>query len=286
MMRLNIIYRVFLILTVISAFSCNGQQRYNSPPGYDLNSPVKFLMPDALNEISGIAFHQGKANMLYAEQDEEGRVYYFDLNNMHLTHTKFDKKGDYEDIAIIGEQVIVLRSDGALFLFPFDQIGKPDATGVKKWDSLLPKGEYEGMYGDEKTGQLYVLCKHCSDEKSSKNGGGFTFKLSPNGTLTQSGQFGINVREIEALIGKKKIQFHPSALAKNSRTNEWYILSSVNRLLVVADANWKVKASYPLSSSFFLQPEGIAFDNQNNLYISNEGDKITKATVLKFNYKK
>lgn len=82
------------------------------------------------------------------------------------------------------------------------------------------------------------------------------------------------------------MQFRPSALAKNPKTNEWYILSSTNKLLVVADANWKVKTVYPLDLSLFLQPEGIAFDNQNNLYISNEGDKTSKGTVLKFNYKK
>jgi hypothetical protein len=277
---------VFLLLISLAIGSCNGQQHYNSPQGYNLNAPVKIFMPDALTEISGLAFHNGKANMIYAEQDEEGKVYYFNPGDIHLMYTKFDKKGDYEDIAIIGKQVVVLRSDGALFIFPFNQIGKPIAASVQKWDNLLPAGEYEGLYADEKESQLYVLCKHCSDEKTSKSGGGFIFKLLPNGSLKQSGQFSINVREIEVLLSKKKVQFHPSALAKNPKTNEWYILSSVNKLLVVADAGWKVKAVYPLNSSFFLQPEGIAFDNQNNLYISNEGDKTEKGTVLKFNYKK
>ena len=277
---------VFLLLISLAGISCNGQQRYTSPQGYNLNAPGKIFMPDALTEISGIAFHGGKANMIYAEQDEEGKVYYFSPADIHLMYTKFDKKGDYEDIAIAGEQVIVLRSDGTLFVFPFNQIGKPVAANVQKWDNILPTGEYEGLYADEKTSQVYVLCKHCNDEKTSKNGGGFIFKLLPNGSLKQSGQFGIDVREIEALLGKKKVQFHPSALAKNQKTNEWYILSSVNKLLVVADAGWKIKAAYPLNSSLFLQPEGIAFDNQNNLYISNEGDKTKKGTVLKFNYKK
>ena len=287
MKKLKLLYKLSIVwMVTLSGVSCNGQPRYDSPQEYDLNKPYKYSMPDALTEISGIAFYRGKTDMLYAEQDEEGRVYSLDLNDPHLMYTKFDKKGDYEDIAILSEQVVVLRSDGTLFVFPFNQIGKPVAANVKKWDNLLPPGEYEGMYADEKTSQLYILCKHCSEEKTNKNGGGFIFKLLPNGTLKQSGQFGINVRDIETLLGKKKVQFHPSALAKNPKTNEWYILSSVNKLLVVADAGWKVKAVYPLASSLFLQPEGIAFDNQNNLYISNEGDKVTKATVLKFNYKK
>jgi hypothetical protein len=287
MKKVTILHRlIFILLIALSGVSCNGQSRNGSPQGYDLNNPVKYFMPDGLKEISGIAFYRGKPDVLYAEQDEEGRVYYLRPGDKQVNFTKFDKKGDYEDIAILGEQVVVLRSDGVLFVFQFNQVGKPVAASVQKWDNLLPQGEYEGMYADEKTSQLYVLCKHCSDEKTSKNGGGYIFKLSPNGSLKQSGQFGINVREIEAQLGKKKVQFHPSALAKNLRTNEWYILSSVNKLLVVADAAFKVRAVYPISPSLFLQPEGIAFDNQNNLYISNEGDKITQGTVLKFNYKK
>ena len=287
MKKVNKVYSlVFLLLISLAGISCNGQKRYDSPQGYDFNNPVKIYMPDALTEISGIAFHSGKADMIYAEQDEEGKIYYFNPSNIHLMYTKFDKKGDYEDIAIVSEQVVLLRSDGTLFIFPFNQIGKPVATNVQKWDNVLPEGEYEGMYADEKTNQLYVLCKHCNDKKTSKNGGGFIFKLSPNGSLKQSGTFGINVREIETLLGKKKVQFHPSALAKNPKTNDWYILSSVNKWLVVADSGWKVKAVYPLDPSLFLQPEGIAFDSQNNLYISNEGDKTSKGTVLKFNFKK
>lgn len=282
MKKLNVI----ILLTLFAAVSCTGQQRGGSPQGYDLNKPVKYFMPESLSEISGIAFNAGKSDIIYAEQDEEGRVYYFRLGDKQVNYTKFAKKGDYEDIAIMGGQVIVLKSNGELFVFPLNQMGKPEAAGVQKQDGLLPSGEYEGLYADERTRQLYVLCKHCGGEKSSKTGGGTILKMGANGVLSSVGQFSINVREIEALAGKKKIQFHPSALAKNMRTNEWYVLSSVNKLLVVADANWKVKATYPLSSSLFIQPEGIAFDNQNNLYISNEGDKVTQGTVFKFIYKK
>ncbi|MEI9955485.1 MAG: SdiA-regulated domain-containing protein [Ferruginibacter sp.] len=66
-------------------------------------------------------------------------------------------------------------------------------------------------------------------------------------------------------------------------TNEWYILSSVNKLLVITDNNWKVQKTYPLDASLFNQPEGIAFDKQGNLYISNEGGDSGKGTILKFN---
>jgi len=276
----------FLFLLALPGFSCMEKPGYTSPPGYNLMQPVKYYMPESLTEISGIAFHHGKSDSLYAEQDEEGKVYYMRLGEKQTNHTVFGKSGDYEDMALLNEQVALLRSDGVLFVFPFKELRKHEAGNVQKWTDILPSGEYEGLYADEKGSQLYVLCKHCSVDNTAKAVSGYIFKLQPNGSVKPNGQFSINVKDIEALAGKKKIGFHPSALAKNNNTNEWYILSSVNKMLVVADAGWKIKAVYPLKPSLFIQSEGIAFDNQRNLYISNEGDKITPGTVYKFGYRR
>jgi uncharacterized protein YjiK len=57
-------------------------------------------------------------------------------------------------------------------------------------------------------------------------------------------------------------------------------------MLVIADNDWTVKEVYPLDRATFRQPEGIAFDGENNLYISNEGDDMSKGNVLKFVFKK
>jgi uncharacterized protein YjiK len=74
-------------------------------------------------------------------------------------------------------------------------------------------------------------------------------------------------------------------LARNPATGEWWILSATNRMLIVADESWKIKAVYPLDPTLFNQPEGIAFDNQKNLYISNERGQLSNATVLEFDRK-
>ncbi|MNL43433.1 hypothetical protein D3C87_1659450 [compost metagenome] len=62
------------------------------------------------------------------------------------------------------------------------------------------------------------------------------------------------------------------------------MLSSTDKLLLVTDANWKIKEAHKLNSSTFNQPEGMAFDQELNLYISNEGDEITDGNILKFRY--
>lgn len=274
------------VTLVASGMACINKQPVKNPPGYDLTKPVKYNMPDALLEISGIALYHGRADSIYAQQDEDGHIYYLKAGDKKAAYSKFAGHGDYEDIAIMGEQVYLLRSDGVIYTFPFKQVRSGKIAGVKEFKELLPAGEYEGMYADEKSRQLYVLCKACKGDNDKKIGVGYIFSASKANDIKPAGSFTINVKDIEAQLGKSKISFRPSALAKNTKTNEWYVLSSVNKALIVTDANWHVKAAYPLNASLFIQPEGMAFDAQNNLYISNEGDKLNPGTILKFTYNK
>lgn len=274
------------LILVFAGIACIEKPAFKNPPGYDLTQPVKYFMSDGLLEISGIALYRGRADSVYAQQDESGRVYYMKLGEKKPEFSKFAGTGDYEDIAIMGDQVFILRSDGTLFAFTFKQVRSGDIPNVRKLEGLLPKGEYEGMYADEKSKQLYVLCKTCKGDNAKKVGKGYVFNMVSGYPTKAVKEFSISVADIEAQLGKGKLSFRPSALAKNPRTNEWYILSSVNKALIVTDAAWNVKAAYPLSAALFVQPEGIAFDSQNNLYISNEGDTLTPGTILKFTYKK
>jgi hypothetical protein len=274
----------FTIALLFCMSACAGKKEpYKNLQHYNLDKPEKFVLPDVLYEISGIAFSGANGDTVYAEQDEEGRLFHFKPGDKNIISSKFGKKGDFEDVAIYKGTVIMLRSDGVLFTFPLAEANNKNAANAKEWDNLLPGGEYEGMYADE-NGRLYVLCKHCYSDKTSRTGGGYIFTVGSNDSIMPAGNFELDIKEIEQLAGEKKINFHPSALAKNKNTNEWYILSSVNSMLVIADSNWKVKEIYPLSTTVFNQPEGIAFDKNNNLYISNEGGATGGGNILKFAY--
>lgn len=275
---------VYISIALICIAACASEKdKYTSPKGYDLTQPEKFVLPAILKEISGIAFNQGNADTIYAEQDEEGKLFRFKLGEDKLITIKFAKKGDYEDMAICNGTVIMLRSDGTLFSFPLSETVNPEASHVQEWKGLLPKGEYEGLAANEQNNLLYTLCKHCDADKGSKQVSGYILQLA-NNSINKQGNFAIDTKAIEKLAGKNKNGFHPSALARNSMTNEWYVLSSVNKLLVVTDANWAIKEAHPLTPSLFNQPEGIAFDREGNLYISNEGGE-GNGNVLKFKRK-
>lgn len=274
----------YLTITIATAFFCtacanNNAAKNQSPAGYDLSKPQKFTMPEALLEISGIAFKNGNSDTVYTQQDEAGKLFHFKLGNPAIAETRFGKKGDYEDVTICKDTIIMLRSDGTLFSFPLNEVNANEVTNVQEWKDLVPEGEYEGMYADDSTNTLYVLCKQCNN-----NTGGYKLKINA-GTIAALGSFTIDDKMIEQLAGEKKIKFRPAALAKNPITNQWYILSSVNKLLVVADENFIVKETCKLSSTLFSQPEGIAFDKMGNLFISNEGSGADAGNILQFNRK-
>ena len=279
-------WMIILIFIMIST-ACSQKRNFENPKGYNINNPQKFVMPVSLHEISGIAFYKGNPDTVYAEEDENGKLYYLPPGDKKASYYKFGKHGDYEDVAICNNTVLLLRSNGTLFSFPMSVIHQPEAeeNDVTEWKDLLPKGEYESLYADEMSKRIYILCKNCQDEKDTKMANGYIFELGNDGKISQNGTFTIDVKEIEALTGEKKIRFHPSALAWNPRTNEWYIISSVNKLLVVTDSNWKVTATYRLNPALYIQPEGIAFDRNGNLYISNEGGDLHSGNILKTPFK-
>ncbi|CAN5514122.1 hypothetical protein BH09BAC6_BH09BAC6_29040 [soil metagenome] len=277
--------KLFAVLNILVFAACRQKPAYTNPAGYDLTKPQKYIMPDSLSEISGIAFNKGNADTLYAEEDEHGRVYYLKPGAQTAGHTEFKVEGDFEDMAIINNQVVVLQSKGVFFTFPLSSVLNPKIDNPSKIKDLLPEGEYEGMYGDEKESKLYVLCKHCSDDKA-KESSGYIFDMAADGALKQSGEFKLNVKHIEEMMGEQKIKFHPSALSRSPLTGEWFILSSVNKVLVIADEKWKIREVHRLNPDVFIQPEGMTFDKQNNLYISNEGQPLHKANVLKFAFTK
>ena len=271
--------------TVILSTACSQNPKdFGSPKGYNMNEPKKFVMPQSLHEISGIAFNKGNSDTIYAEQDEEGRLFFLKPGDKRAVSFKFGKHGDYEDVAVCNNYVIMLRSNGTLFTFPLGDIHGIETNNVKEFKDLLPEGEYEGMCADEKNKLLYVLCKHCADEKTSKTAKGYILQLAGDGTIVQNSSFAFDVKDIETITGTKKVNFHPAALANNPRTNEWYIISSVNKILVITDSNWKVKEAYKLNPTLYIQPEGMTFDKEGNLYISNEGGDIHSGNVLKIKY--
>jgi len=280
-------YWLVMTFMILLSLGCNTRNKFTCPPGYDFKKAEKFNMPSSLLEISGIAFNKGKSDTVYSIQDEDGKVFKQQWDVKKQKNVKFASKGDFEDLAIIEERIIALKSSGSFYIFPLIETNKKETENVKEFKHLIPKAEYESIYADQLTKDIYVLCKACPQDKKNKQVTGYQLKYdSGNETLDSTSTFTIDLKALPLLNANLKASLNPSAMAKNTVTNEWFILSTANKLLVVTDLAWKIKAVHKLNSTYFNQPEGLAFDNQNNLFISNEGDEITDGNILKFKYLK
>ncbi|HTI89346.1 MAG TPA: SdiA-regulated domain-containing protein [Puia sp.] len=293
-MRKWIANGLFGIAMFTSFMSCQEPvQQKISPPGYDLATPKKYLMNDVLHEISGIVFLKGNPDTAYSIEDEDGKLFYYHLGDGKYPYWKFGKGGDYEDVAILdNKEFVVLRSDGTLLVFPIDRERmEKDSDRSKKseqdltrvYGNILPAGEYEGLYADGGD-RLIALCKNCADDDQRDEVSAYVVQYNAGHELAVTGHFLVAVNPATLTSEHKKVRFHPSALARHPVTKEWYILSAVNKALLVLDDQWKLKKTYPLDPGLFKQPEGLAFDRNGNMYISNEGAG-GNANVLFFSYK-
>jgi hypothetical protein len=274
------------LITVIVSIGCKGRaEKPASPASYDFSKPEKFNMPDALEEISGLAFNKLDPSTVYSIQDEDGYVFSQRWGNKKALGTKFAGKGDFEDLGILAQFVFVLKSNGSLYTFPLSDIGKKQSDQVKEWKKLLPKGEYESLYADEAGSKLIVLCKNCELDRNKFQTTGYILSYDKNkGDMSLQTQFTLNIKQIKKLGFKIGPGLRASALSRNPITKDWYILSAVDKMLVVANPDWSIKSVSHLDPGTFNQPEGLAFDKDQNLYISNEGDEIKSGNILKFTF--
>ncbi len=276
-LKLSGIFAALLVTGSVVLHSCVKKPVFENPVGYDFSRPERIFMKEDLLEISGITFHHDNIDSAFAINDEQGKFYYFKSLKKKPDFVRFGKQGDYEDVAAYKQFVFVLRSDGTLFSFSLDSVRNKEVAS-KRWNDLLPKGEYESMFVNETEHKLYVLCKEC--EKEKKYISGFEFELIGDSVNLVS-SFDIDIKPLREKY-EMKWGFRPSAMTWNKSTKEWYVVSSVNKMLLIMDSGWNIKKEYILNPKVFIQPEGIAFDANRNLYVSNEGNETRNGNVLRF----
>ncbi len=250
---------------------------------YDLANPVIMKLPEGLSEISGIVYYP-KDTSVFAEVDEDGLLFKIHLNKKDdIEKWRFDKKHDFEDIVLHDSVFYVLISNGDIESVRF---GKSDSiiTSISAFpDASKKKNEFESMYYDDSLQQLVLLCKSCEDD-GHKIVSGWGYNLT-SGVYTPS-VFMIDVQPVAEKLGEEKMKLKPSAIAINPVTNEFYVLCSVNKLLVITDRQGKFKTLYPLDPAIYKQPEGIAFTPTGDMIISNESHETGLADLLLIKNKK
>jgi len=273
----------FYILIIAACQSHPAEEKnFTNPPGYNLNRPVTYKLPPSLDEISGIVY-DAKDNSVLAINDERGWLYKVHLkDDIDLKKWHYSKGADFEDLVLVDSTFYVLESNGNIIQFRYFT---PDSVQVKEHDFPIGgRNEFEILYHDKNKNQLILLCKDCeADDKNSLTA--YAFNLDSS-AYEHTPTYVIDIRKIEDLMDEKKLRFKPSAATINPLTGELFIISSINKVLVVADLSGVPKQVYKINPRLYKQPEGIAFTPRGDLLISNESADIGAANILLFKYNK
>ncbi len=261
---------------------------------YNFSRPTaSYAMPAELAELSGIAI--SGPEQLTGVEDETGRLYHYNLRTRRVERTAdFGPAGDYEDLARVGNDWFVLRSDGTLFRY--------GATGTRQYETgLTLANNAEGLTYDTRSNTLLVACKGAP-------GGELTgtkraiYRLHPSTYKVQTPA--AYVLDVDAIVaaapvladapenkkGKKGKSsgglkgFAPSAVAVHPRTGHVFVLSARQNALVELAADGQLLAAQALPPALFPQAEGLAFAANGDLYIATEaGKKSGQAMIYRFN---
>jgi uncharacterized protein YjiK len=258
-----------------------GGEKYLNPAGYNFQSPHQYKLPLELDEISGVAYY-AKDSSIFAINDEKGWLYKIKPGNqLGISRWKFSSGADFEDLVLLDSSFYVLQSNGNIIKISVQNNG---SLVTNEYPFTFGKeNEFEILYYDDSLKKMVLICKDCeSDKKKSLT----TFTFNPSNGKFSDSSFIINVEKIAASQNEEKLKFKPSAAAINPKDGLLYIISSVNKLLVVADRKGSVKKVYSINPGLFKQPEGISFTPSGTIIISNEAGGVGVADILIFSNSK
>ena len=243
--------------------------------GYQLNTPDHaFVLAEALGEISDLAL-AADGESLWAVHDEKGTLFRIALKDGSVVQTiDFHKKGDFEGVAVVGNQVVVGRSDGMLFLV--------DAKTGETTHFTVPLPvacNLEGLAWDSRASRLLLACKGPQGDRSTRAWAVYGLNLSSK-ELQKEPVFRITRQQIEDYLAHHPEQreltramsneFDPSGIAVHPQSGRVYLVSTRGRLLAVLDRSGALLRIEALARTAHPQPEGIAFSADGTLFISNE----------------
>lgn len=272
-------FRYFAAVLILFTFSCNAgdsRKNYSNSDRYDFANPKVLNLPEELDEISGLAYYP-RDTSVFAIIDEDGILFKIPLKDpQNFKEWKFEKSKDYEDLVLIDTTFYVLVSNGNIVKVNFKG-NKIITTKDEFHNDGSEKNEFEIVFNAMDSNNLVVMCKDCNAD-SKKTLSSYTYNYHDSISSFQKGR----VYDMTTLTQKLGIEKHlkPSAAAINPITKDLYIVSSIQKLIVIMDKDGNFKDYYKLNPALYKQPEGIAFTPEGDLIISNEFADDGFATLL------
>jgi uncharacterized protein YjiK len=283
--------KIFLFAAMLIAAGAQCQ----TPFCYDLDRPdVQHNLPPILDEISGLT--DIDTTCVAAVQDELGIVFIYNFKKGEIvTQYDFDKPGDFEGLTYAKNALYILRSDGRLT--EWENFPK-NKNKFEHYQLPLETSNNEGLCFDHKQNTILIAAKNKPVNKAEKSERFiYSYDIEKKKLMDQP-LYSLNIEELGAKAaafnlaskdpneGKKKnpFNFRPSSLSVHPITDDIYIISAVDRLLIVMNRKGDIVQMKTLNPERFAKAEGITFLSNGTMIITNEAAGKTP-TLSVFNMK-
>ena len=282
-----------ILLLALPLIACMAAPRaVDAPPSsgkgrvpYDLARPTKvFTLPPELTEISALT--DVDSATVACVQDEEAAVYFLSLaDGRVLRRVPFSLPGDFEGLTRVDSFYFALRSDGLIH-----RLTIRDGRSMLRdtFRLALPNHNIEGLGYDESGDRILVspkdFIKGSADVRDERTIYAFVpgdparattvaLTLSVDDIVAQADAMGIALPMREKKNGGAVpgLKLRYSSVAVHPATGHYYLLSAVDRTLLVVDRNGKLVDLVALDPGLLPKPEGITFLANNDLLLSSEG---------------
>jgi hypothetical protein len=268
-------------LAVAAAAACGSDERRRAAGSgetasllarYDFSAAPagRWKLPRALDEISGLAIDS--AGRIFAHDDEQAIVYELDPASQRIVKRfAFGQpavRGDFEGIALAGDRIILMTSDGDLYLGREGKDGEavPYTTQVT---GIGRRCEVEGLAWDEGARSLLLACKTPRVKALSGRLAVFAWPLDQRKPVATP-KILVPMPAVAHRLGHGA--FSPTELLIDPKTGHLLLLASRPPAIVELTPAGELVSAARLRGALHRQAEGLALERDGTLLVSDEAN--------------
>lgn len=234
----------------------------------DATHMLQWRLPERLQEISGLALTPDER--LFAVADEKAVVFEINVERQQLVKAfalgEPVLRGDFEGIAIVDGDIILITSDGDLYRASEGDDGEQLEYTITR-TGLGKHCEIEGLAADLARQRLLIACKQA--RKGILRLSIFAWSLEHDSLLDEQ-TIEVPLAEITRHIKGRRL--NPSGIALDPVSGNLLLIAARQRAIVELTADGKLVRALALPlQGRHRQPEGIEIMRDGRLLIADEG---------------